>query len=291
MCGKTIRVGEVKVGCLDCQLRCHLQCLAPCELYSALQHKDYIQEDRKSALNSAIPIRCVACVKKCRGEKIACALNPLDYDTFYVPVKLADHMDLEKIEDKHPRSDDEMDGPALGKRGTPGESVEFHQVTKMTLESTLQNQLINDYISVNVLIELQNHGRSISFLKEELTYEISRSVLDKYKGFACTCGVSCAFSCAYCHLNRTHHRVCLEKLEIVSDFSLKCIDCFPKNSRRGKKAEPVKFKEIEEEPAIKVKEQKSKTIRFRKSQNILLQLLDGVTSCFSSKKMTFDVLK
>lgn len=291
ICGKTIRISEVKVSCVDCQLRCHLNCLDSCELYRTLQHKDYIKEDQRSTLNSTIPIRCVGCLKKGPKQKLVCSLNPVDFDTFYVPVKLKDTKEQDSPAIVLSRSASPKTGQVLGKRQSGSQAADQDQVTREALESTLQNQIINDYISVNVLIELQNHGRTFTFSRQELVYQFSRELLDKYKSFKCMCGLSCAFSCAYCHLSRANHRDCLEKLDTVPEFSLHCIDCYPKNARRAKKKEPKKSKNEDEETEPKIKEQKSKTIRLRRSQNILFNLLDGVVSSLNSKKLMVDVLR
>lgn len=292
ICGKVIRVSEVKVSCLDCQVRSHLKCLDTCELYHVLQHKDYIKEDQISAHHSTIPIRCVACLKKGTRQAVSCLLNSVDFETFYVPVKLSDSKTAGKcLEIKPTGSVRSKTSQGLGKRDIMEETIDQTQLSLEFIESTLQNQIINDYISVNGLIELQNHGQKVAYLKEELTYELSREVLEKYKGYNCACGISCAFNCAYCHLNKTAHALCLQSFGAKQDSSLHCLECFRKNSGRQKRRVVKVIKQEEEVSESKVKEQKSKTIRLRNSSKTLLDILDGVCGSGSLRKLTNEVLR
>ena len=164
-------------------------------------------------------------------------------------------------------------------------------------EEELQKLEINDYISVNCLIELKKHGQQVSFAENELCYLMPKSILEKYNSYKCKCGENCAFSCVACYLDESQtipqHSVCLKKLDHDPTFFLECLQCYEKN-KKGKSKKPKTIIEDEseerEEKKKKDKENQQKSIRRRMCPEVFLTIFDHVLVSLGAKKLNREIL-
>lgn len=292
ICGDDLRRGSVKVACEDCRVKTHLNCLAGCELYNILQSSSPKFDASRPSHNSTISIRCIGCLKHGPKKKITCTIEPLDYATFYVPLRITDSKESAETDNLNVTT---KSTPApelsLGKREPDSMENSTEIISLDKCQQLLAAHQTNHYVSVNVLSELRKHEQPIVWSKEDLTYEIPRHVLEKYQGYKCACGTLCAFSCVSCYLSGEHHIDCLKKLGDSEEFTLNCLICHQKSNSRGRSKKVKTLENYESEPKSTTKEQKSKLILLRSAPHTMVQILNGAVNSALNKKLSSEVLK
>lgn len=315
LCGEDIKRGQIRAECIDWGLKSHSDCLSQCELYKLLIDPVLAKMKEDNQKSSAVLIRCILCQKKPSRSKAKCAIYPTLKNAFMVPILVAQNS-LDNINELRPEhspstfqglGEPSLEQSWLGKRAkAPPET--FEESGQASVESRLQKLEINYYISVDCLIELQKHGVNVPFAASQLGYLIEQETIDRYRGFNCKCGVSCAFSCAKCHLEGGDHADCLQAAQQPAGPPLTCLECYQKelknlkkkNSReQTKKAFKDNLKSKLDEVLQEELPESSEgggtssnigTIFFRKSPREFLDLLDKLYKVVLSKKLAPNVL-
>jgi hypothetical protein len=273
-------------------VKMHVECLANCELYKILQSSMPKLDSSKPSHNSTISIRCVGCMKHGPKKKVSCTIEPLNYATFYVPLRITDSKDGIMADDVTVTNDDLAEvEKSLGKRQPSSDDDSIEPMSYDRCQAAIDKHANIDYLSVGVLLELKKHKQPIVWSKDDLSYEIPRHVVEKYKGYKCACGTLCAFSCVRCYLEGGVHSTCLKKRTDSSDFTLSCLACHEKlnSKRRNKKMKVIDHSD--DEPKSHMKEQKSKSILLRSAPNALVQILSGAVNSALGKRLSSEVLK